>query len=100
VDTNPTEHFHLAGGVSSLRGTGFHPGTDATKSTVNWTDTNDDGVVSVPELAPQRPQDALPSQNFDRWAVGADLRMQFETSVGVTKVYGEFLLGSNMDRGQ
>jgi hypothetical protein len=40
-----------------------------------------------------------PSQTFDHWAVGADVRASFRWMPGVLKVYAEFILASNMDRG-
>ncbi len=97
-DATPRHDLQVAGGVSALRGTGFHPGTDATKSSVQWQDSNDDGLIQNFELTPIQALVATPSKNFQRWAAGADLRANFHSGLGVTKVYGEFLLGSNMDR--
>jgi hypothetical protein len=99
-DANPRNDLQMAGGVSALHGTGFAPGTDATKSSVTWQDLNDDGSIEPIELQPVRATIASPSQNFERWAVGADLRLNYKSPLGVTKVYGEFMLGSNMDRNQ
>ncbi len=99
-DANPRDDLHLAGGVSSLRGRGFSPGTDATKTGLQWQDLNENGVIDGPETTPIPANAATPSQNFDRWAAGADLRVQYRSPLGVTKVYGEFMLGSNMDRNQ
>jgi hypothetical protein len=99
-DSTPREDLHLAGGVSALRGKGFHPGTDATKTGLQWQDSNDDGVIENFELTPIPANAATPSQNFDRWAVGADLRFQYRSPLGDTKLYGEFMLGQNMDRNQ
>jgi Phosphate-selective porin O and P len=98
-DAKPVENVQTAGGISALRGTGFHAGTDATKSTIQWTDQNGNGMIEPIEQGAILGQAATPSQNFDRWAVGADLRTSVRTLLGVTKVYGEFMLGSNMDRG-
>jgi hypothetical protein len=98
-DTLPREDLHIAGGVSALRGKGFHPGSSATKTTLQWTDQNEDGVVQLIELTPLPGQAAQPSQNFDRWAVGADLRVQQRWELGVAKLYGEVVLAQNMDRG-
>jgi hypothetical protein len=99
-DAMPRDDLHIAGGVSALRGKGFHPGTDATKTGLQWQDSNDDGLIENFELTPIPANVATPSQNFDRWAAGADLRLQYLSTLGVTKVYGEFMLGSNMDRNQ
>jgi hypothetical protein len=98
-DTMVSEDFHLAGGVSSLRGTGFYAGTDATGSTLQWTDVNGDGAVQPIEIIGVTGQAATASKVFDRWAVGADLRAHYRSSLGVTTVSGEFVLASNMDRG-
>ncbi len=99
ADANVRGDLQIAGGISAIRGKGFHPGTDATKSTLQWTDLNGDGIVQANELTPLVGRAATPSQNFDRWAAGADLRVNLRTPLGVTKVYGEFVLGANMDRG-
>jgi hypothetical protein len=98
VDVPVRDEFQIAGGISAIRGKGFHPGTDATKSSLTWVDVNGDGLIQPTELQPITGRAATPSQNFDRWAVGADLRMNFRSFLGVTKVYGEFVVASNMDR--
>ena len=98
-DVQPVENMQMAGGVSTLRGTGFHPGTDATKSSIQWTDQNGNGMIEPIEQGAVLGQAATPSQNFDRWAVGADLRVNVRSRLGVTKIYAEFMLASNMDRG-
>jgi hypothetical protein len=99
ADVRPRDDLHIAGGISSERGKGFHPGTDATKATVQWTDTNRDGVLQPSELMGVPAQAATPSRTFDRFAVGADLRVSLRTKLGVTKLYGEIVVASNMDRG-
>jgi hypothetical protein len=99
VDTDPRPDLNVTGGVSALRGKGFHPGTDATKTGLQWRDLNEDGVVQPIELLPVPATAATPSQNFTRWLVGADAQVRFQSKYGQTKVYGEVQLGSNMDRG-
>jgi hypothetical protein len=98
-DTTPRPDFQVAGGVSATRGRGFHAGTDATKATIRWVDFNEDGVVQPNELQPVPAQSATPSQSFDRWAAGFDVRAHYRSVLGITKVYGEFVIGANMDRG-
>ncbi len=98
VDTRPIEKLHIAGGVSFLTGTGFHPGSDATKSVLEWDDADGDGKLVPSELVQITARGALPSKTFDRWAVGADLSVDFRTKAGITRVYGEALLSSNLDR--
>jgi hypothetical protein len=99
ADTRPHEGLRMNGGVSALRGKGFHPGTDATKERAEWRDANEDGIVQTVELTAVPALAALPSANFERWVLGADLQTSYRTSLGLTKVYGELMLAQNMDRG-
>jgi hypothetical protein len=99
VDVSPRENFHIAGGISSTRGRGFHPGTDATPATSQWIDDNRDGRLQPNELRGIPAQAAKASQTFGRSAVGVDLRMHLRSRLGVTKLYGELVVASNMDRG-
>jgi hypothetical protein len=99
VDVTPRENFHIAGGISSTRGKGFHAGTDATPASIQWIDANRDGQLQPNELKGIPAQSARPSQTFDRFALGADLRLHFRSRLGVTKIYGEVVVASNMDRG-
>jgi len=39
------------GGVSGLRGTGFHPGTTATKPTLQWNDADESGTIGTGEVS-------------------------------------------------
>jgi hypothetical protein len=98
-DSQPLRDLQLAADVSSLHGTGFHAGTDATSATLQWKDLNEDGVVQPYEINGVPGASATPSANFDRWAVGLDLRMTYRSWLGDTKVYGEFILAQNLDRG-
>jgi hypothetical protein len=101
VDTPVSDTVWVAGGFSGLSGTGFHPGTAATKSTVQWVDRDGNGIfnntnelVVVPGVA------ATPSANFSRFGYGADLRLGVkEPSLGSTVVYGEIYWAKNLDRG-
>jgi phosphate-selective porin len=90
--------LHITGGVSVLNGEGFHPGTDATKNSTNWVDLNENGVIDPGELQGVSGRAATPSQNFDRWALGADLGFEFASLLGDTKLFAELSAGSNMDR--
>lgn len=98
AEAKPSDELVISGGVSFNRGKGFHPGTDATKGTLSWTD-NGDGVVQATELTGTAPVAAQPSSTFDRWAVGADLQVKLRTGLGQSMLYGEVFTGSNMDRG-
>jgi hypothetical protein len=96
---HPTPHVDLAGGVSVLNGKGFHPGTDAGKASVVWKDVNENGQIDAGELTASPATSPTLSQSFDRWAVGADLRLGLETPVGWLRLSGEVTFASNLDRG-
>ncbi|MFZ4735875.1 MAG: hypothetical protein ACOYM9_08025, partial [Bradymonadia bacterium] len=85
-------------GTSYLTGEGLHEGVPATKSGVTWSDLDEDSVIDTGELSPQAARAATPSKAFDRWAVGADTRLDFETPIGVTTLEGEVILATNLDR--
>lgn len=97
-ESAPRDVLRIAGGASFLRGTGFHPGSDATKAVLQWEDGNGDGAINSGELVAVAGRGALPSETFERWAVGADLDFDFESALGWTRLYGELLLASNLDR--
>jgi hypothetical protein len=99
-DTTPRPELQLAGGVSSLRGRGFDPGNNPSKQGVQYSDIYGNGTVVLSDFSPIPATAGTPARTFERWAVGADLRAQYRWWPGVLKVYGEFMLGSNMDRGQ
>ncbi|MGO9291874.1 MAG: hypothetical protein ACLQIJ_24335, partial [Polyangia bacterium] len=60
----------FAGGVSGLRGTGFHPGTTATKPTLQWNDSDESGTVGAGEVTGTPGVAAGPSSNYSRFAFG------------------------------
>jgi hypothetical protein len=93
-----TDRFEFQFGVSFLDGKGFHRGTDATKNGVVWKDANENGIIDLGELQPVPGVAATPSVNFDRWAVGADLRLRFKTKLGWSMLFGELVFASNLDR--
>ncbi len=99
IDTQPLRDLAIAADVSSLRGKGFHAGSDATSATIQWKDLNEDGVIEPYELVGVPGATATPSSTFDHWAVDLDVRLHYRSWLGVTKVYGEFVLASNLDRG-
>lgn len=99
VDAKPHPKFHVKGGASFLTGKGFHAGSEATKSILQWDDMNGDGRPATSEFKPTAARGATPSSTFDRWAVGADLSIDFQTKAGTSRIYGEALIGSNLDRG-
>jgi hypothetical protein len=99
VVTEPAEGFRLSGGVSAMNGKGFVKGSDGTKGSLTWSDRNQDRRVTIEEIVSVPGTDAAPSYNFDRWLFGADLHLTLNAlPIGASKVYGEIVLGSNMDR--
>jgi hypothetical protein len=90
--------LRITGGVSVLNGRGFHPGSDATKNTVVWRDQNENGTIDPGEVQALSGKAAVASQNFERWALGADLGFELESALGSSRLFGEVSAGSNMDR--
>jgi hypothetical protein len=90
--------FRIEGGASFLIGKGFHPGSDATKAVLQWDDSNSDGSIGAGELVSVAGRGAIPSSSFDHWAVGVDLAFELKTRAGVSRLYGELTLASNLDR--
>jgi hypothetical protein len=91
--------FSIIAGFSALYGTGFHKGTAATKPTLQWVDSNEDGIVDSGELRPTPGRAAEPSINFPRHALGADLRLAVSIAgVGQTTAYGEMYYARDLDR--
>jgi hypothetical protein len=88
----------FAGGVSFLDGTGFHAGTAGTKSALTWSDSNEDGFVTLDELGAVPGQAATASITYLRWAVGGDVSLGVHTPLGWTRVQGEATLATNLDR--
>lgn len=94
----PAETVSIEGGLSFYHGKGFSPGRDATKDSVTWVDDNNNGFAEAHEFQGVTGSAAVPSQSFQRWAMGLDLGASFRTPLGVSRVYGEAVVGSNMDR--
>jgi hypothetical protein len=99
VEVGVVERLALAAGISALAGTGFHPGTPATKPSILWQDRNQDGMFQPSEVAVAPGVSASPSSNFKRQAIGADLRLTANLlTLGETVGYGELYLAKNLDR--
>lgn len=94
-----TKSIEIVGGTSFATGKGFHAGTDATKTTIQGSDTNGNGFVDPGETTFRPGQAASASQNFSRWLFGLDLGVHLTTKFGDTHVYGELYAASNYDRG-
>lgn len=89
-------------GVSALRGSGFHQGNLANKSTVQWNDANEDGLLgsATGELVGSPALAAGPSSSFTRFGFGADAALTARLlPLGETALAGEFYLASDLDRG-
>jgi hypothetical protein len=94
-----TDALGLEGGLSFYNGRGFSPGRLATKDSINWVDDNNNGFAEPFEFQGVTGSAAVPSQNFRRWALGLDLTASQRTSLGVTRLGGELVVASNLDRG-
>jgi hypothetical protein len=100
IDSTVADKIHVSAGVSSLKGTGFHPGTPATKNVLVWNDDNEDGIVELPEIQIIPGRAATPSQNYSRFAVGADGRIDgVIPRLGHSILFGEVIWAANLDRG-
>jgi hypothetical protein len=97
-DTRPLDLLRVSGGASFLTGQGFHAGSDATKSVLQWDDSNADGTINAGELVAVAGRGALPSSKFKHWAVAADLSLELKTQLGFSRLYGEVTLAQNLDR--
>lgn len=94
-----SDRIRLSGGVTYLSGKGFHAGDSATKSSVTWNDSNEDGKISSDELKGVPGKTAEPSENFRRWGLGADLQVRLRTQFGWSCLFGEVVAAVNLDRG-
>lgn len=99
LEAGPQERWKLTAGASFLSGTGLHAGTPETKSSLLWSDSNQNGTVSLDELVAVNGQAATPSETFGQWAVGADAGVSFKTKLGWSRVFAEATMASNLDRG-
>lgn len=89
----------LEGGASLATGKGFHPGSPASKDDLIWVDENNDGVAQSTEIRGVQGGAATPSENFDRDAVGFDLRLSVPTPIGDSQLFAEAFVANNYDRG-
>ncbi len=99
AETQPSDDLGVGGGVSFVRGTGFHAGTPATKDSFQWQDLNGNGAVDAGETVALPGSAATPSEIFSRWALGVDVQLRLKTPIGRGMLYGEAYVGSNYDRG-
>ena len=89
----------VVGGLSALRGTGFHQGAAASKPTLQWNDSNESGTIDQGEVSGSPGLSASPSSNFTRLAFGADALVGFRWSPLLrTTVMAEFYFADDLDR--
>lgn len=87
-------------GVSGDTGSGFHAGTPTTKDQLVWRDDNGDGIVQATEVQVIPGSSATASQQFNRFALGADARLGLHLLRGAdTDLRVEIVRASNLDRG-
>jgi hypothetical protein len=90
---------NIQAGFSALAGKGLHKGTGPTKPTVTWSDRNENGRMDPNELLVSPGSSGLPSLNFSRNALGADILVSARTSnFGNTTAYAEMTWAKNLDR--
>jgi hypothetical protein len=94
-----SDKVSVQAGFSALTGKGFHKGTPPTKPTLTWQDLNEDGRYTAGELIVSPGTSGQPSQNFSRYAVGADalVSLRYFKNAGTT-IYAEFARANNLDR--
>jgi hypothetical protein len=87
-------------GVSGLTGEGLHAGTPPTKDGLQWVDENQDGIVQTTELQVVPGSPGLPSEGFDRQALGGDLQVHWcLCKLGTGLAFAEVVAATNLDRG-
>ena len=90
----------IRAGTSGLYGSGFSPGTPATKDMLSWRDDNEDGLVQPSELLAIRGRAEVPSQSFTRDALGVDVELSGHVPhLGALQISGELIWARNLDRG-
>jgi hypothetical protein len=100
VDVEIVPGVRFQAGVSADTGTGFHPGTPATKNLVVWQDQNGDGLVEPNEITAIGGTPATPSQVFHRFALGGDARLIVRVPpLGNLSFRAEAVNAQNLDRG-
>jgi hypothetical protein len=99
VDIEISPGVRVQAGASADAGTGFHPGTPATKNQLVWQDQNGDGLVEPNEIVAVGGSPATPSQLFHRFALGGDARVVVRVApLGDLVFRGEAVRALNLDR--
>jgi len=89
----------LEAGVSADTGSGFHQGNGTSKDRLVWRDDNGDGIVQATEVQVIAGSSATPSEQFHRFALGADARLAIQFGAHARfELRAELIRASNMDR--
>jgi hypothetical protein len=100
VSSEPVTGVELHWGVSVDTGRGLHPGTPTTKDRLVWRDDNSDGLVQSSEVQVIPGSSATPSQEFQRFALGADASLAVRWAPDAeSNLCAEIVQASNLDRG-
>ena len=100
IDTDVMKVVKIRAGLSGVYGTGFSPGSLASKDVLSWRDDNDDGQVQLSEIQVILGRAATPSANFSRDALGVDAELTVKIPrIGALQISGELLWARNLDRG-
>ncbi|MEO6599145.1 MAG: hypothetical protein ABIQ16_04680, partial [Polyangiaceae bacterium] len=89
----------LDAGLSADTGSGFHEGSPTSKDQLVWRDDNGDGLVGSTEVQVIAGTSATPSQEFHRFALGADARIAVQFAPHARfELRAEIVRASNLDR--
>lgn len=94
------ERVRLTAGLSALGGSGFHAGSAQGVDTLGVRNTSETGTLTPDDLTLIQGRAAVRSQNFARFAAGADVAVDARLTPDVSLyAWLEGALGQNMDRG-
>ena len=95
-----SERVRLTAGISALGGSGFHAGSPQGVDTLGVRNTSETGTLTPDDLALIQGRAAVRSQNFARFAAGADVAVDARLAANVSLyAWLEGAFGQNMDRG-
>lgn len=75
VALEPVKGLTVSAGSSMVYGAGFHEGSAATKDVLVWRDANENSIVELTEIQIIPASVATPSETFDHFAIGGDVRL-------------------------
>jgi hypothetical protein len=101
VELEVTRGLSVRAGASALWGQGFHAGTPPTKDVLVWRDANENSIVEPSEVQVIPATSGTASENFERFAVGGDLRLGVDVPLlGRLNLIAELVRAQNLDRGE